>query len=230
MKKFAPLLSVIALNSNLPYASCMSKGVDKQTGRSHRRIDRTGTRNGRLVFVREVGISNHKKSIWLAVCDCGKEIRTQTPHKTKSCGCLQADVAAQTASARRVLSDDERAKMVMQNAARQRLRRKNCPVRNMQSRLSRLHRHALSQVGAIKTSPTFEALGYSVLEFVTHIERQFSGGMSWSNMSEWQIDHIIPISSAKSEDDVFALNQLSNLRPMWALENNRKSAKREVLL
>jgi hypothetical protein len=85
-------------------------------------------------------------------------------------------------------------------------------------------------VGAIKTSPTFEALGYSVLEFVTHIERQFSGGMSWSNMSEWQIDHIIPISSAKSEDDVFALNQLSNLRPMWALENNRKSAKREVLL
>jgi len=43
----------------------------------------------------------------------------------------------------------------------------------MQSRLSRLHRHALAQVGAIKTSPTFAELGYSAKEFVVHIERQF---------------------------------------------------------
>jgi hypothetical protein len=223
-------LSAIALVENLLYFRYMAKGVNKETGRSHRRIDRAGTRNGRLVFVREVGISKHKKPIWLAICDCGSEVKTQQPHKTKSCGCLRSELAAQRASARRVLSDKEREESAKRNAARQREKRKNCPVRNMQARLSRLHRHALSQIGAIKKSPTFESLGYSVDEFVTHIERQFKDGMSWKNMSEWQIDHIIPISSAKTEDDVVALNQLSNLRPMWAADNNKKKDKREVLL
>ena len=100
----------------------------------------------------------------------------------------------------------------------------------MQARLSRLHRHALSQVGAIKTSPTFEALGYSASEFVAHIERQFAKGMGWHNMSQWQIDHILPISDAKTVEDVAALNQLPNLRPMWAPENNAKKNRRQSLL
>lgn len=208
----------------------MAKGIDKKTGRSHRRIDRTGTRSGRLTFVRELGINKNKHTVWLAVCDCGSEVKTATPTKTKSCGCLRSELAAKRASARRRLSDQERAIRVRQNAARQRLKRKNCPVKNMHARLSRLHRHALSQVNAIKTSPTFDALGYSVEEFVSHIEKQFTDGMSWENMSDWQIDHIVPISSANTEQDVIALNQLSNLRPMWAADNNRKKAKREVLL
>lgn len=100
----------------------------------------------------------------------------------------------------------------------------------MQARLSRLHRHALKQVGAIKTSPTFEQLGYTAEEFVVHIERQFVKGMGWNNMGDWQIDHIIPVSEAKNEADVVALNQLPNLRPMWSKENNRKKAKRTSLL
>ena len=180
--------------------------------------------------MRELGINKNKHTVWLAVCDCGSEVKTATPSKTKSCGCLRSELAAKRASARRRLSDQERAIRARQNAARQRLKRKNCPIKNMHARLSRLHRHALSQVNAIKTSPTFDALGYSVEEFVSHIEKQFTDGMSWGNMSDWQIDHIVPISSANTEQDVIALNQLSNLRPMWAADNNRKKAKREVLL
>lgn len=56
------------------------KGIDSATGRSHRRKDRSGTRNGRLVFVREVGIDDHKHSVWLGICDCGKKTETATPH------------------------------------------------------------------------------------------------------------------------------------------------------
>lgn len=100
----------------------------------------------------------------------------------------------------------------------------------MQARLSRLHRHALALAGAIKTSPTFERLGYSAADLAAHIERQFARGMGWHNMDRWQIDHIIPASRAKTEDDVVALNQLSNLRPMWAPENNRKKDRRLTLL
>ena len=223
------LLNTIAQDSKTLYSWRMAKGISKQTGRSPRRIDRAGTRNGRLVFIREVGVSKHKKPIWLAICDCGSEVETQQPHKTKSCGCLRSEMMAELGRSSK-LPDHERAKRIKENAARQRLKRKHCPVRNMQSRLSRLHRHALSQVNAIKTSPTFESLGYSVDEFVTHIERQFVSGMSWKNMKDWQIDHIVPISSAKTEQDVIALNQLSNLRPLWSSDNNKKKAKREVLL
>lgn len=116
------------------------------------------------------------------------------------------------------------------SAAKQRARRKLDPMAVMQARVSRLHRHALSRVGAIKTSDTFTQLGYSVEEFVSHMERQFRGGMGWHNMDQWQIDHIIPASKARTESDVVALNQLSNMRPMWASENNAKKAKLVSLL
>lgn len=207
----------------------MPKGVVAATGRSFRFIDRTGHRNGRLVFLRAVGENNHRHVIWEALCDCGSVARTTTPTQTRSCGCLQRDGARDRQLARK-LPVEEKRRRDLANRVHQRARRKSDPVAAMQRRLSRLHRHALAQVGAIKRSPTFEQLGYSVEDFVRHIERQFVRGMGWHNMSDWQIDHIVPVSDAKTEADVVALNQLHNLRPMWASQNNAKKNKGEVLL
>lgn len=100
----------------------------------------------------------------------------------------------------------------------------------MAERISRLVALGLESVGAIKQSATFEMLGFSVENLRLHIERQFLPGMSWDNRSSWQIDHITPISTATCEDDVIRLNQLSNLRPLWARQNNTKRDKREFLL
>ncbi|NNH56921.1 hypothetical protein HLI01_08880 [Rhizobium laguerreae] len=207
----------------------MPSGISSETGVSHRFKDRTGTRNGRLVFTKYLGLDDHRHGIWEAVCDCGFVTTTSQPHSKRSCGCLQRETAART-QANKALPQEERTKRILANRVRQRQRRKSDPRLAMQARLSRLHRHALAQVGAIKTSSTFEQLGYTAAEFVRHIERQFFGGMGWRNMSEWQVDHIIPVSSAKSEEDVIALNQLSNLRPMWAVDNNAKKNKRLSLL
>jgi hypothetical protein len=207
----------------------MPKGLNSKTGLSHRFKDRTGMRSGRLVFTHLVGTSRHLHKIWAAICDCGNSTSTATPHKTKSCGCLQKEIAG-TYQKAKAMPLEEKAARIKANAARQRQRRKTNPIRSMQSRLSRLHRHALMQVGAIKTSPTFEHLGYTPKDFKDHIERQFSRNMGWHNMQDWQIDHIIPISQAARVDDVIALNQLSNLRPMWSKENNHKKNKRTLLL
>ena len=207
----------------------MPSGVDTATGVSHRFKDRTGTRNGRLLFTKYLGVDEHKHGVWEAVCDCGSVTTTSQPHSKKSCGCLQREIASATQKAK-ALPAEERTRRMLANRVRQRQRRKTDPRSAMQSRLSRLHRHALSQVGAIKTSKTFEQLGYTASEFVRHIERQFLPKMGWHNMSEWQVDHIIPVSSATSEEDVVALNQLSNLRPMWAVDNNAKKDKRLSLL
>jgi hypothetical protein len=207
----------------------MPRRVDKNTGKGFMFKDRCGQRNGRLVFIRNLGVDKHKHHVWEARCDCGVITTTTTPNKTKSCGCLQREKAAERQRMMALPLEIKRQNRKA-SAAKQREKRKCSPIAVMQSRLSRLHRHALMQVRAIKTSPTFEQLGYTAKDFVIHIEKQFINGMGWHNMSEWQIDHIVPVSEAKSVDDVIALNQLSNLRPLWADENNRKKNKLMTML
>lgn len=83
-----------------------------------------------------------------------------------------------------------------------------------------------------KIDRTSDILGYTKEELVAHIERQFVRGMTWDNHGDWHIDHIIPVSwHVKSgETDPKVINALTNLKPMWAFENNSKGSRREVLL
>lgn len=58
-----------------------------------------------------------------------------------------------------------------------------------------------------------------------HLEKQFNNGMSWDNYGNWHIDHIIPLSSAKTEEDIYKLCHYTNLQPLWAEDNLKKSNK-----
>jgi hypothetical protein len=71
--------------------------------------------------------------------------------------------------------------------------------------------------------------GYTCKELRKHIESQFKDGMSWDNRGEWHIDHIKPISLflKEGEKDPKIINALSNLQPLWALDNQSKSCKYE---
>lgn len=66
---------------------------------------------------------------------------------------------------------------------------------------------------------TEQLLGCSLEQFMVHIESQFKRGMSWSNYGKWEIDHIIPLSTAQTKEDVYRLNHYSNMRPLWKKEN-----------
>lgn len=72
-------------------------------------------------------------------------------------------------------------------------------------------------------------VGYSVDDLMHHLEQQFVDGMTWDNYGEWHIDHIIPKSLFQyrtPKDKGFQRCWcLSNLRPLWANENIRKSNK-----
>lgn len=64
------------------------------------------------------------------------------------------------------------------------------------------------------------------LEFLkTHIESLFIDGMSWENQGKWHIDHRIPLSSAKTLEEMHKLCHYSNLQPLWAYDNLSKGAK-----
>jgi hypothetical protein len=85
--------------------------------------------------------------------------------------------------------------------------------------------NAIKRNGFRKKSKTIDILGCSFEEFKAHIESQFQSGMSWENRHLWHIDHIMPVSMAKTYDEVVRLNHYRNLRPLWAHENLSKSNK-----
>ena len=82
---------------------------------------------------------------------------------------------------------------------------------------------AVLRGGYTKRSRSQLILGCTWEEFKAHIERQFVGGMSWERRCEIHIDHIVPLASAKTEEDVIRLNHFTNLRPLWAKDNLEKS-------
>lgn len=85
--------------------------------------------------------------------------------------------------------------------------------------------------GYKKSCRTLDILGASDWrEFAGHIERQFVSGMTWDNREKWHIDHIIPLASASTKQDVYELFHMTNLRPMWAEENIRKKDSIEFLI
>lgn len=107
---------------------------------------------------------------------------------------------------------------------------RSCQAYNLKVRIRGLIHKALFGRGKKKNKRTEQILGCDIEYFVQHIERQFLPGMTWENRSEWHIDHVVPVSSAKDADEVEKLNHFTNLRPLWAKDNLSKGAKMELLL
>jgi hypothetical protein len=76
---------------------------------------------------------------------------------------------------------------------------------------------------------TLEILPYTIPELMEHLEKQFTEGMSWDNYGLWHIDHKLPRAAFKyatPDDKGFKLLwDLSNLQPLWALDNWKKKDK-----
>ena len=92
--------------------------------------------------------------------------------------------------------------------------------------LSSIH-SALSHKNHKKKSRTRDILGISIKEFKEYLELKFEDWMTWDNHGEyngdynhgWDLDHIIPISSAKTEEDIIRLNHHTNFQPLCSKVN-----------
>jgi len=96
-------------------------------------------------------------------------------------------------------------------------------AKNLRDRL----RSALVSQSANKKTKTLDLLGCDLTSLVSRFESMFTEGMSWHNYGEWHIDHIRPCSSfnLKLESEQNKCCHFSNLQPMWAEDNRRKSDK-----
>lgn len=104
-------------------------------------------------------------------------------------------------------------------------RRNQDPLFNIVNRVRCRIWKYLSVNEITKKNKTFEVIGCSQQELKEHLERQFTDKMTWENRNEWHIDHIIPLSSAKTEEELYKLCHYTNLQPLWAEENLKKSNK-----
>jgi len=74
---------------------------------------------------------------------------------------------------------------------------------------------------------TIHIVGLTPIELKDYVESKFTDGMTWENygMYGWHIDHIIPLSSAKDEQELIKLCHYSNLQPLWSFDNISKGSK-----
>jgi len=73
---------------------------------------------------------------------------------------------------------------------------------------------------------SFDIIGCSPFELKKYLEEKFTEGMCWENHGKygWHIDHIIPLSSAKTEEEIYELCYYTNLQPLWAEDNLKKGS------
>lgn len=109
------------------------------------------------------------------------------------------------------------------------LSRRNARLRaNPSARLQKTLARAIWGVLNGETAGSaFSRLGYSADELRVHLEKLFEPGMGWGNYGSWHVDHVTAKSKFDHADPVqFAQCwALSNLQPLWALDNMRKGAK-----
>jgi hypothetical protein len=81
--------------------------------------------------------------------------------------------------------------------------------------------------GYVKNNRSIDYLGCDIKFLKEYLESKFTDGMTWDNKGfyGWHIDHIIPISSAKNEEEIYKLCHYTNLQPLWSKDNMSKGSK-----
>jgi hypothetical protein len=103
----------------------------------------------------------------------------------------------------------------------------NDPLFKFKFNLRKLINNSIKRQGYGKLSKSFTILGCDFEQFKMHIESKFEPWMTWENYGgipttkneRWDIDHIIPISSAKDETQAVKLNHFTNLQPLCSYYN-----------
>ena len=95
-------------------------------------------------------------------------------------------------------------------------------IQNVRDRL----RFKISGLNQIKDKTFYESFGCTYDFFRIYILNQFNNGMTWDNHGEvWELDHIKPISLAKTKEEVYELSHYTNLQPLLKADNRSKSNK-----
>ena len=126
---------------------------------------------------------------------------------------------------------DNKAKIAAYNKEYRRTKKDTDVLYNLKHSISKSIRKSFDTKGLEKNSKTADILGCTYNEFKVHIENQFKDWMNWDNRGTynglpptdynqcWDIDHIIPLATAETEEDIIKLNHYTNLQPLCSYYN-----------
>jgi hypothetical protein len=121
------------------------------------------------------------------------------------------------------------------NNSYKRRRRETDPLFRIKNNLSVSIRRAFKKLNYSKNTQVYDAIGCSSEDFKSYLESRFESWMSWDNHGlyngqfnyGWDLDHIIPLSTAKTVDEIVKLNHYTNLQPLCSKIN--REVKRNFL-
>lgn len=122
---------------------------------------------------------------------------------------------------------NNREKIIKQKNEYEKNKKLTDPLYKVKRNIRTLIKQKLIKNNYTKKSKTHEILGCSFEEFKLHLESKFEPWMTWENYGlyngelnyGWDIDHIIPTSSANTEDELIKLNHHTNLQPLCSKLN-----------
>jgi hypothetical protein len=190
----------------------------------------SGNQFGRLNVISESHYKN-REHFWKCVCSCGKKIvvggNWLRSGNTKSCGCYQAELTTKRSTKHGLCVNKRKRKYIPEYEKYLRQR----PEYVLRKNISCQIRKGLKNNGSGKNKRSvWNFLPYTSEELKIHLESLMEPWMTWNNYGScWHIDHIEPQSNFSyiSMDDIdFQLCwSLSNLRPLKAIDNLKKSNK-----
>ena len=109
--------------------------------------------------------------------------------------------------------------------ARAKERRKTDPVYLIKCRIRSRVKSGLKTRKMKKDCLSRDILGCDWDFLRDYLQARFLPGMGWENRLLWDIDHIIPLASAKTIEDVKRLCHYTNLQPLWSSDNRKKGSR-----
>jgi hypothetical protein len=105
--------------------------------------------------------------------------------------------------------------------------RRKDPIYRFKKNIRNLIYKSIIRMDYSKKSKSYDILGCTPDEFRIFIESKFESWMTWEKYGRyngelnygWDIDHIIPLISAKTEEELIILNHYTNLQPLCSKIN-----------
>jgi len=98
---------------------------------------------------------------------------------------------------------------------------KTNPLFALKRRCYRLTRYATASDYGVNTK-TFKLIGVSHNYLMNHLENKNKTNLNLKDRSSWTVDHIMPLNSAKTKEELISLCHYTNLQPMSFKDNRRK--------
>lgn len=84
-------------------------------------------------------------------------------------------------------------------------------------------RSQIKRRNLVKRYDLKKPFGCEYQEFKAYLESLFQPGMTWANYGQgfnsWNLDHIVPLDTATSVEELYKLSHFTNICPMWCNYN-----------